>query len=288
MKKVLFVIVCLSLVASALLAVTVSAQGSASDIATGGKLYDKWWKVIGADAPTTDHPLWALQTTNKRSGADTWRCKECHGWDYKGKDGAYGSGSHFTGFPGVWDAAQSMSQEELAGVLKGSSNADHDFSSVLDDESIDKLAEFLAEGLIDNALYIDYGAKAPIGGDADHGKELWDGLCFACHGTDGTQINFGSAEEPEYVGTIASHNPWEFLHKDRMGQPGAPMPSTFQLGWSIEDVVDVLAYAQTLPTGEPETVPVTGGAAAGSIVYVLGAFAGLSMLTGGVLLRRRR
>jgi len=38
-------------------------------------------------------PLWATQSSNTRSGKDTWRCKECHGWDYMGVDGAYGSGS---------------------------------------------------------------------------------------------------------------------------------------------------------------------------------------------------
>ena len=63
----------------------------------GGLLYDKWWKPVGADAPEDDHPLWATQSTNERSGGDTWRCKECHGWDYQGADGAYGDGSHFTG-----------------------------------------------------------------------------------------------------------------------------------------------------------------------------------------------
>jgi thiosulfate dehydrogenase len=52
-------------------------------------LYDSWWTVTGTDRPTTDQPLWQTQTTNTRTGADTWRCKECHGWDYQGKDGAY-------------------------------------------------------------------------------------------------------------------------------------------------------------------------------------------------------
>lgn len=57
------------------------------DSIRGGKLYDKWWTVLGVDAPTEDQPLWKTQTTNTRTGADTWRCKECHGWDYKGVEG---------------------------------------------------------------------------------------------------------------------------------------------------------------------------------------------------------
>ncbi|MFQ5408280.1 MAG: hypothetical protein ACE5FI_07670, partial [Anaerolineales bacterium] len=64
----------------------------------GGLLYDKWWVPLGLDQPEDDHPLWATQDSNTRSGKDTWRCKECHGWDYQGVDGAYGGGSHMTGF----------------------------------------------------------------------------------------------------------------------------------------------------------------------------------------------
>ncbi|MGE5123820.1 MAG: hypothetical protein ACM3H7_04830, partial [Acidobacteriaceae bacterium] len=75
---------------------------SSSSASRGGRLYDNWWVEAGVDEPTSDQPLWASQTTNTRSGSDTWRCKECHGWDYKGADGAYGSGSHMTGFPGVF------------------------------------------------------------------------------------------------------------------------------------------------------------------------------------------
>ncbi|MDH5615478.1 MAG: hypothetical protein OEY62_02950, partial [Acidimicrobiia bacterium] len=65
-------------------ATTTTAAIVEGDVVTGGLLYDQWWKVLALDAPADDNPLWASQTTNERSGADTWRCKECHGWDYKG------------------------------------------------------------------------------------------------------------------------------------------------------------------------------------------------------------
>ncbi len=54
-------------------------------ISRGGQLYDKWWAVIEADAPKTTHP--AYPAAGKKKGSTTWRCKECHGWDYKGRDG---------------------------------------------------------------------------------------------------------------------------------------------------------------------------------------------------------
>lgn len=227
-----------------------AASGSdAKSVARGGLLYDKWWKVVpGAAEPKDDHPLWASQTTNKRKGPDTWRCKECHGWDYKGKDGAYGSGSHLTGFPGVWEAAQKKSVTELAAALKGSANKKHDFSSVMKDQDITDLANFLKDGLVDVTQYVDYKTKKPIGADAGRGKTLAV-LCEGCHGPDGKKLNFGSEKKPEYVGTIAKDNPQEFLHKVRVGNPGSDptMPAALVLGWDMKQVVDVLAHAQTLP-----------------------------------------
>jgi thiosulfate dehydrogenase len=221
-----------------------------TSVARGGLLYDKWWEVVaGASEPKDNQALWALQTTNTRTGADTWRCKECHGWDYKGKDGAYGKGSHMTGFPGVWDAAQKKTVQELTTILGGSANAKHNFTTVLKPADVTDLANFLKYGLVDVSKYVDYTTKKPIGGDAARGKSLYDGLCAACHGPDGKKLNFGTDKEPEYVGTLAKDNPFEFLHKARAGQPGSDptMPSTLVLGWNIQQVVDLLAYAQTLP-----------------------------------------
>lgn len=222
-------------------------RATAENIARGGRLYDNWTKESGAAKPTDDHPLWALQTLNKRSGSDTWRCKECHGWDYKGRGGAYSSGSHATGFPGVYRASTTMSKAQLVEVLKGSTDYRHDFSRLLKEESLSALADFLREGLINDAKYIDYSTKEAIGANLDSGKQKYDSSCASCHGSDGTQLNFGSEQKPEYVGTIARDNPWEFIHKVRFGQPGSGMPFAAQFGWNIGDIVDVLGYSQTLP-----------------------------------------
>ena len=221
--------------------------GSASE---GGRLYDNWWKEAGVDEPSGDQPIWADQTTNTRTGTDTWRCKECHGWDYKGADGAYASGSHFTGFAGVIGVASSRSPAELLAALDGTANADHDFS-VMGDEALGSLVVFLSEGLADVGPYINAETKAAIGGDAVNGQKLYENNCAACHGADGRSVNFGDEDEPEYVGTIAADNPWEFIHKVRLGQPGTPMPAAVDSGWSLQDVVDVLTFAQTLPTAAP-------------------------------------
>jgi len=222
-----------------------------ADLVRGGQLYDKWWAVSGVldpNKPTTDNPGYAL-TQGTKTGADTWRCKECHGWDYKGRDGAYASGSHYTGVSGLMHASMEDEPDELFNTIKNgiSGMAMISFESHLSDQDIWDVVKFIKEGIIDESPYIDYSTKKAIGADTSHGKSLFDSVCASCHGSDGKQINFGDPQAPEYVGTVASDNPWEFLHKVRFGNPGTAMPSGIKNGWSIQDTVDVLGYAQTLP-----------------------------------------
>jgi hypothetical protein len=71
----------------------------------GGQLYDDWPAISQSFIPTEDHPLWAFRpdtSSNDASGLATWLCAECHGWDYRGVDGAFGSGPQRTGFPGIF------------------------------------------------------------------------------------------------------------------------------------------------------------------------------------------
>jgi thiosulfate dehydrogenase len=232
----------------ALAGAAVAQAPSPNSIAFGGRLYDKWWKAVsGVKEPVGNHHMWALQTTNKRRGLDTWRCKECHGWDYRGKDGAYGSGFHYTSFPGVM-AVRAKSVNQIKAILKGSTNPKHDFSSTLDDAALTNLASFLKHGLVDLAPVIDLKTRKPVRAAAARGQQLFV-MCAACHGPDGKKLNFGKPDNPEYVGTVAQENPWEFVHKVRAGQPGSepPMPAGVELGWSLQDVLDILSFSQTLP-----------------------------------------
>ena len=220
-------------------------QAKNAEIAAGGSLYDKWWVAAhDAEEPTEDHALWDTQSTNTRSGPDTWRCKECHAWDYMGPEGAYSSSSsHYTGFTGLLDAS-SHSVAEVIDILNGGGNAEHDFSTVMDDHEIENLAVFIADGgVIDVTPYIN-SDKTINGADLHNGETLFNDACALCHGVDGRTIEF---HEGEYMGTLANDNPQETLHKIRFGNPGTPMPSSVASGWSLQDSVDVLAYAQTLP-----------------------------------------
>ena len=211
-------------------------------VVMGGRLYDNWFAALNMEAPEGDQPLWVSQSTNERSGHDTWRCKECHGWDYQGVDGVYGSGSHMTGFPGIF-ADQNKSADEIMATMTAEN---HDFSQYMNEDQLGALVAFIQEGMIDKTQYINTD-KTPVNGDADAGKTLFS-ECAECHGPEGNDINFAAGDEKEFVGTIASDNPWEFMNKATFGQPGEQMPSGLRLGFSWQDIVDLMTYAQTLPT----------------------------------------
>jgi len=213
-----------------------------ADAVRGGLLYDKWWTVNGATEPTGNHPLYPA--AGQKSGADTWRCKECHGWDNKGKDGAYSSGSHFTGLNGVYEARNRNSAHIFGKITK------HNLT--LSEQDIWDLSKFIKEALVEMDKYINFtGAKKKSAtGDATLGKALFEntgtggGQCIMCHGADGTAIRFDGGTLA--VGDVANDNPWETLHKIRIGHPGSSMPSAVKNGLSITDQINILTHAQTL------------------------------------------
>jgi len=230
---------------------------SPDDMIQGAILYDRWYSALGQQAPEGDMPIWDRQSTNSRSGPDTWRCVECHGWDYKGSQGAYNSGSHFTGFPNIRALVPNLPEQEIVDHLKGSKDPAHDFSSYMDDASLGRLALFLKFGLIDDDQFIDDVSLKVIGGDQERGKALYEQVCANCHGMDGMLIVFRTEGVDEDLGSVANRDPWRFLHRTRFGVAGVDMPVGAKLGWSAEDGRDVLAYVQTLPVGviPPTTEP---------------------------------
>ena len=208
-------------------------------MAVGGRLYDNWAAAQGGELPETTHP--AYPGDGPRQGSATWRCKECHGWDYKGAAGAYGDGSHATGITGIRRLAGAETAEIIA-ILSGQL---HGYGSdKLPDAAARARALFVSQGQIDNAEYI--GPDGRIIGDAGHGKAMFQNQCAHCHGFDGRAMNFRSEESPEYLGAVAAENPAELLHIIRHGNPGAVMPAYLVFG--MDDITAIAAYAQTLPT----------------------------------------
>jgi len=241
-------------VATTLLTILILCIGGAIDAATrgvadpirGGKMWDKWWVMNGVTPPQTNHPLYP--TTSQQSGPNTYRCKECHGWDYKGVDGAYNSGSHYTGIRGVFGST--MSPADMFDLLKLDTIANgHGYANYgMSDQDILDIVEFVQNYLIDTDLYID--TDGIFSGDEAQGQyNFTQGAggtlqCTMCHGPDGDWINFGTPELPEWVGTVADHNPWELMHKIRFGQPATSMPSWIENGGTTQGVADIGVYAQ--------------------------------------------
>lgn len=207
-------------------------------LAKGARLYDNWFSSLDVDGPETTHPAWPA--SNKKTGAVTWRCKSCHGWDYAGADGAYGKGSYKTGIGGV----RAFAGKDPAEIQKVIMNDTHGFTNeMIPEDAMLWIATFVSKGQIDVGKYVK--ADKSVLGDQARGKAIFQNVCAACHGFDGKALNWGDDKEPGYVGTEAQGNPWETLHKIRAGHPGVEMPAL--MAFSVQDQVDLLAYAQTLP-----------------------------------------
>lgn len=213
-------------------------------IAEGGRLYDKWWEEYDLKKPSSTHP--AYPSIGKQKGASTWRCKECHGWDYRGKDGAYGKGGHFTGIRGI-TAYTGREPNAILAILK---NNTHQYDKVMLDYGLLRIALFVSKGQFDISPYLEKTSKK-VNGDIKHGQSVFKKHCADCHGEDGRERNFNTRQDPEYVGTVASKNPWEAMHKLRNGHPGAfvmmdAMPNMLS-EIDTQAQIDLLAYLQTLP-----------------------------------------
>ncbi len=229
------------LVGAVALAPPVAAQDPTIwDIARGGQLYDNWWALLDAEPPEDTHP--AYPAVGRKKGSATWRCKECHGWDYKGEDGAYGKGSHFTGLKGVRRMV-GVDPEKIVDTILDETHVYT--TAMLPIGAIRKLAMFLSLGQLDMDQYIDR-ATLRARGDVRRGAAFYHTICGVCHGADGKEINFATEDDPRYIGTVANENPWESLHKIRNGQPGVGMVALRVL--DTQQQVDILAYTQTLPT----------------------------------------
>ena len=221
----------------------------AADLVRGGKLYDKYWVVNGTNEPNGNHLLYP--TFGAQTGSATWRCKECHGWDYTGKDGRYASGSHYTGIKGLYPSTNSLWKAFI------SVKNDHGYTDDnLTDTDIWDLVKFYREGLIDVGSYLNKDGS--FKGDKISGKDVYDNgvpgvqsgsesrnsSCTSCHGSDGT-IEVESGFDA-FLGFLSNENPQEFLHKVRFGHPGSIMPASESISGSLLDVADLSAYSQTL------------------------------------------
>lgn len=219
---------------------TAPEKAAANSILRGGMLYDNWFATLGVAKPSATHAMWPASNTKKK-GNVTWRCKSCHGWDYMGADGAYASGSYASGITGI----RSFDGGDPAAVVALLRGEVHGYTqAMIPDAELDNIVAFVTQGQFSLDKYIDRASKKS-NGNAVRGKSFYNSICANCHGADGKTMNFKTADDPEFLGTLANGNPWEAINKIRHGQPDSQMPA---LGnFPLKDINDILAYAQTLP-----------------------------------------
>jgi mono/diheme cytochrome c family protein len=208
----------------------------------GGQLYDKYWTITGSVEHTGENILYP--TNGAKTGGDTWRCKECHGWDYIGKEGRYNSGSHYTGIAGLYPLTRTKWQAFVD--IKDKHGYD---SGEMGDAFIWDLVAFLDAGMYDINFILN--TDGTFSGDAVAGQTLYENgigggtACATCHGTDGlTEV---VADFTAFPGFLSNDNPQEFAHKVFFGHPGTLMVKTYDFGATLQNVSDLSAWCQTLP-----------------------------------------
>ncbi len=212
-----------------------SAAELESSIARGGQLYDKWYAVIDADAPKASHPAYPAGKKYAKKAKSNWRCKECHGWDYYGKDGAYASGKHNTGIKGI----NGMAGADTVAIINVLQDKTHAYAGKMDAADFTDLANFVSRGQENMDQYIDRASKKPRG-NAVKGEAYFNTLCAQCHGKNGDQPKDMKKTLGKQMG-----NPWEVMHKILNGQPAEQMPALRVLDRQI--TVDIMAHLATLP-----------------------------------------
>ncbi len=232
MRSITRHLLALAAIALACGATVAQAQETDSAIARGGRLYDKYFGENKAAKPTADHPSYIKD--GKYGKDSSWRCKECHGWDYKGKDGAYAKGGHFTGIKGI-NGAAGKDPAMIAALLRDKT---HGYTEAqLSAKDASDLALFVSRGQGNLAKYLDASNKST--GNGAKGEAYYNTLCAGCHGLDGKKVKDGPA-----LGSVAD-NGAEMMHKLLNGQPGEAMPALRALDHQV--AADIAVHLTKLP-----------------------------------------
>lgn len=207
--------------------VPASAAGATVDegaVARGGRLYDHWSRELRERPPAGIHPAMAARLGSV-AAADSWRCSECHGWDYKGRHG----------MPGI-RGRQGADPAAIVPVLK---DATHRYGDLLRDGELLDLAQFVSHGQVDMTAAAD--PKGLARADMNAIARQYGSICSGCHGLDGDRLR-----EIPPLGDAARQRPHEVLHVVLNGHAGGNMPGLRALGTDL--AAGFLGYLQGLPT----------------------------------------
>ncbi|MBV5300071.1 MAG: c-type cytochrome [Rhodoferax sp.] len=206
----------------------------AASIANGGRLYDDWQIHTGGQRQALPHPAYPSKAYYANAAPETWRCKECHGWDYKGNQGQYAKGNHATGIKGI-RALSGGEPDRTIGILRSDT---HLYGAVLKHRDLQDLANFVSHGQIDMDTVIDPRTGLSRG-DASRGVAHYRTLCAGCHGLEGHFV------AKRHLGKVSRDDPWHSLHNMLNGHPDDAMPALREIDPKVTS--DILAHIQTLP-----------------------------------------
>ncbi len=207
-----------------------------ASIVRGGRLYDTWYKENGREVPEGLNPAYSGTPPKGVEPRTTWRCKECHGWDYRGKTGSASAGENKAQAKGI----NALFGADSGRIVARFSDPLHGYAKLLTPRDRLDLANFISRGQLDMDEYIDRSTRRSRG-QAERFTSHYHTICAPCHGTDGREIR---TMPP--LGRIAVTDPWRSLHGILNGHPGEPMPPLMAL--PREAAVGILAYIQTLPS----------------------------------------
>lgn len=243
---------------------------------TGGIMYDKFWATESGFNQSDSN----IAKFNQY--ADFFRCKQCHGWDYLGREGSYINRGPKNNRPNVASGnilqiAKSKTPKELFDAIKKSSgrrdisydlstynpttnNVEGDkmpnYSQILTDAQIWDIVKYLKTEAIDVTQLYDatYTGTYPTGsasytnigkdGNATNGAAYYVQKCGNCHGADGKAFLI----ENMSVGEFTRKKPYEVQHKVKFGQLGSPMTATTNLTLqNLKDLYKALADTTAFP-----------------------------------------
>ena len=206
-----------------------------ASIARGARLYENWAHESREREEALPNPLFTTKDV-RVDAADTWRCVECHGWDYKGNHG----------FPSIL-SRQGGKPAEIVTLLKA---APHRYEGMMNESDFADLANFVTRGQVDMAPLIDSARR--LGTGAAVFDNIFATTCANCHGLDG-----GRQRGVRQLGETARQQPSKVLHVVLNGHAGGNMPALRSFGTSM--AVGMLAYAKTLPSQNMAASITNGG-----------------------------
>jgi thiosulfate dehydrogenase len=262
------------------------------DMLRGGRLYAAWDNLASDGLPEEIHLLWPENIAGEFPARITWRCVNCHGWDYLGSESkSFLTATRAMEYPNLFSMI-AKSEEEILPLLNGETIPNHDFSTYLNEQDLRDLSAFLSSGLTLPKLIADW-ETFQVQGTVEVGQQNFQEFCSFCHGLEGEKINLNTDQTPIFLGDLAWSNPWRIAHIIRFGHHQTRVPPAELLGLSFSQQIDILAFTQTLPNAleivAPEFQAVDFDLQASTVPLMFGALSigALILIAAWVTLKRK-